>query len=69
MTTFPKLAKAKADETVVFAWAVFANRRARDKADAAIMKDPRLAKICPAGAKLFDCSRMAYGGFKVIVSM
>jgi uncharacterized protein YbaA (DUF1428 family) len=33
------------------------------------MADPRLAQICPATANIFDCKRMAFGGFKSIVSL
>jgi uncharacterized protein YbaA (DUF1428 family) len=66
---FPKLAKAKEDEIVIFAWAVFNSRRDRDKANAAIMKDERIAAMCDESKKVVDCKRMAYGGFKVIVQV
>jgi uncharacterized protein YbaA (DUF1428 family) len=41
---FPKLAKAKPGETIVFAWIVYKSRAHRDKVNAKVMKDPRLAK-------------------------
>ena len=64
---FPKLAKAKEGEIVIFAWAVFKSRAHRDKANAAIMKDPTMAGMCDAAKAIVNCKRMAYGGFKVIV--
>ncbi|AHF93894.1 hypothetical protein OpiT1DRAFT_05712 [Opitutaceae bacterium TAV1] len=64
---FPRLAKTRADETVVFSWITFKSRAHRDRVNARVMKDPRLK--CPdPKAMPFDCKRMAYGGFKVIVS-
>ena len=59
---------ATEDETVIFAWAVFADREARDAANSKIMADERLTALCPANAQIFDCKRMAFGGFKAIVS-
>lgn len=67
MLSFPKLAKAKEGEIVVFSWAMFKSRKDRDKANKAIMADPRMAGMCEETKGLFDCKRMAYGGFKVIV--
>lgn len=67
MTPFPKLVKARANEVVLFSWAVFKSRRERDRANKAIMGDPRMAKMAEESKDIFDCSRMAYGGFKVIV--
>lgn len=67
MMPFPKIAKAKPDEVVVFSWAVFKSRKDRDRANKAIMADPRIAKMMDPSKMLFDCKRMAYGGFKVIV--
>ncbi len=31
------------------------------------MKDPRLAAMCDPTAMPFDCKRMVYGGFKIMV--
>ena len=42
---FPRLVKAKPDETVVFAWIVFKSRAHRDRVNAKVMKDPRLANM------------------------
>ena len=67
MVSFPQLAHCAEDETVVFAWAVFASREARDAANAGIMADPRMTAIMESSGQNIDCKRMAYGGFKVIV--
>jgi len=67
MTSFPNLAKSKPSETVVFAWIVYKSRAHRDKVNAKVMKDPRIAKMMEGMAMPFDVKRMAYGGFKIIV--
>jgi uncharacterized protein YbaA (DUF1428 family) len=66
---FSKIIKTKPGETVVFSWIVFKSRAHRDKVNAKVMNDPRLAKMMDASAMPFDCKRMAYGGFKVIVAV
>jgi uncharacterized protein YbaA (DUF1428 family) len=63
---FPKLAKLKSSETVVFAYIVFKSRAHRDRVNAKVMKDPRIANMSPEKMP-FDVKRMVYGGFKVIV--
>lgn len=65
---FPKLAKTKPDETVVFSWIVYKNKAQRDRINAKIMKDPRFEKMMEGMEPPFDCKRMAYGGFKIAVS-
>ena len=69
MIAFPKLAKAKPGEVVIFSWAVFKSRRDRDRANAAIMKDARIARMGAEAKRVVDCSRMAYGGFKILVEI
>lgn len=64
---FPKLIKPKAGETVIFAWIVFKSRAHRDRVNANVMKDPRLAGMDMASMP-FDPKRMTYGGFTVLVS-
>ena len=64
---FPRLAKPKPGETVVFAWIVFKSRAHRDRVNAKVMKDPRLANMGDEKSMPFDCKRMAYGGFKMLV--
>ena len=66
---FSKLAKCKPGETVVFAWIVYKSRAHRDKVNAKVMKDPRLAKMMDGVAMPFDTKRMAYGGFKTLVDL
>ena len=63
---FPHLINSTPDETVLLAWIVFKSRAHRDEVNAKVMKDPRLAKI-DSHAMPFDCKRMAYGGFEVLV--
>ena len=66
---FPRLAKIKAGETVVFSWIVFKSREHRNRVNAKVIKDPRLAAICDPKSTPFDVKRMAYGGFKMMVSV
>jgi uncharacterized protein YbaA (DUF1428 family) len=67
MLPFPKLTKAKAEEVVIFAYAVYPSKKLRDTANEKIMNDPRMAAMCEESGGLFDCKRMAYGGFKTLV--
>src|SRR5215217_519405 len=64
---FPKALKAKAGETIVFAYVVYKSRAHRDKVNARVMKDPRLAEMMGDAPMPFDAKRMLFGGFKVIV--
>src|SRR5262245_35838757 len=64
---FPRQIKAKPGETVVFAWIVFKSRAHRDCVNAKVMKDPRISNMCDPKEMPFDCKRMVYGGFKVLV--
>ena len=66
---FPKCAKVKRGETVVFAWIVYKSRAHRDKVNAKVMKDPRLAASMDAKKMPFDMKRMVYGGFEVLVDL
>jgi uncharacterized protein YbaA (DUF1428 family) len=65
LVPFPRTVKLKPGETVVFAYVVFKSRAHRDRVNAKVMKDPRL--VCDPKDMPFDCKRMVYGGFKVIV--
>jgi uncharacterized protein YbaA (DUF1428 family) len=67
-TPFPRIAKAKPGETVVFSWIVYRSKAHRDKVNAKVMADPRLAKMMKEEPP-FDVKRMAYGGFKGIVEL
>jgi uncharacterized protein YbaA (DUF1428 family) len=64
---FPRMIKLKPGETVVFSWIRFKSRAHRDRVNAKVMKDPRLASMMDAKALPFDGKRMLYGGFKVLV--
>lgn len=66
MVPFPKLAKTKAGETVVFSFIVYKSRAHRDKVIAKVMKDPRITGMDMKNMP-FDMKRMAYGGFSVVV--
>lgn len=68
-TSFPQSVKLKPDETVVFAYIVYASRAQRDKVNAKVMADPRLADMMDPKAMPFDGKRMFWGGFKPIVSL
>lgn len=65
---FPKLVKPKKGETIVFSWIVYKSRSHRDKVNAKVMSDPRLAKMCDPKKLPFDCKRMTCGGFKTLIS-
>ena len=64
---FSRNMKTKPGETVVFAYVVFKSRAHRDRVNAKVMKDPRLAATMENGEMPFDMKRMVYGGFKVLV--
>jgi uncharacterized protein YbaA (DUF1428 family) len=64
---FPRLTKLKKGETVVFSYIVYSSRAHRDRVNARVMKDPRLASMMEGKSMPFDVRRMAYGGFKVFV--
>jgi uncharacterized protein YbaA (DUF1428 family) len=66
--SFSRVAKAKPGETVFFSYIVYKSRAHRDRVNAKVMTDPRLAKMMKSQAMPFDVKRMAYGGFKVLVS-
>jgi uncharacterized protein YbaA (DUF1428 family) len=63
---FTRGVKARPGETVVFAWVVYKSRAHRDRVNAKVMKDPRIAKMDPKSMP-FDVKRMVYGGFRVLV--
>jgi uncharacterized protein YbaA (DUF1428 family) len=64
---FPRGIGSKAGEVVVFSFIVYKSKAHRDKVNAAVMKDPRIAALCDPKKMPFDCKRMLYGGFKVVV--
>jgi len=68
MLPFPRVAKTRPGETVVFSWIAYRSRAHRDKVNAKVMKDPRILKMMTSTKLPFDGKRMAYGGFDVIVA-
>ena len=69
LTSFPQGVKLKSNEVVVFSWIIYKSRAQRDRINAKVMKDPRLASMMDGKNMPFDGQRMVYGGFKVFVSL
>jgi len=69
LTSFPQSVKLKKNETVVFSFIVYKSRKDRDRINALVMKDPRLAKMMNPKSMPFDGKRMFWGGFKSIVEL
>lgn len=67
LTSFPQAVQLKDDEVAVFAWIVYASRAERDRINALVMKDPRIA--CEPENMPFDAMRMFWGGFNGLVEM
>ena len=67
-TSFPQSVKLKPGETVVFAYISYKSRAHRDRVNANVMKDPRLANMDAKHAP-FDAKRMFWGGFKTLVEL
>jgi len=65
---FPAMAKAKSDETVWFSFIIFKSKQHRDEVNAKVYtemgEDPAKYEGVPMP---FEVSRMAYGGFEVVV--
>lgn len=64
---FPRTVRCRRGETVVFSWILFRSRAHRDRVNARVMQDPRIAAMCGPGEVPFDMKRMCYGGFEVLV--
>lgn len=69
VTSFPKLAKTRGGETVVFSFIVYKSRAHRDAVNRKVMKDPVLLSLCDPKKSPFDFKRLAYGGFKALVDL
>lgn len=63
---FTRIVRTKPGETVMFSWITYKSRAHRDRVNAKVMSDPRMAEMgtCP-----FDAKRMVCGGFKVLVDV
>ena len=64
VTSFPLAVKLEEGETVVFSWAVWPSKAARDAGMAKVLADPRMR---PTGEEPFSMQRMIFGGFEAIV--
>jgi uncharacterized protein YbaA (DUF1428 family) len=69
LTSFPQAVKLKPGETVFFSYIVFRNKAARNRVNAKVMKDKRLASMMDPKAMPFDMRRMFWGGFKTVVKL
>ena len=69
VTSFPRSVKLKPSETVVFSFITYKSRKDRDRVNAKVMKDPRIASMMNLKSMPFDGKRMIYGGFKARVEM
>ena len=67
--SFTQAIKLKPGETVLFSWIVFKSRAHRDRVNARVEKDPRMAKMMEGVPMPFELKRMVYGGFKVLVDV
>ncbi len=67
MVSFPHIANCAPDETVIFAWIVYASREQRDEVNAKVFADPRLQDMMDPKDPVIDCARISYGGFRIIV--
>jgi uncharacterized protein YbaA (DUF1428 family) len=68
-TSFPRSVQLEPGETVFFSYIVFRSRADRDRINAKVMKDPRLAASMDPKNMPFDAKRMFWGGFKVLVDL
>ncbi len=68
-TSFPRSVKLKGGETVFFSYIVYKTKADRDRINAKVMKDPRLADMMDPKSLPFDAKRMFFGGFKIFVEV
>ena len=68
-TSFPRSVKLKPAETVMFSWITYKSRADRDRINAKVMKDKRLASMMDMKNMPFDGKRMIYGGYKLLVDV
>ena len=69
VTSFPQSVKLKTGEVVAIGWIVYKSRAQRDRVNAKVMKDPRLASMMNPKTMPFDGKRMFWGGFKVMFEL
>lgn len=66
LVSFPKAVQAGPDEVVLFSWILYRSRARRQRVNAQVLADPRIASMGPDRMP-FQPSRMLHGGFKPIV--
>lgn len=67
--TFGKMTKLKEDETVIFAYITYPSKASRNKINKLVMKDPEMNDPKYENMPMpFDMKRIAFAGFKVLVS-
>jgi uncharacterized protein YbaA (DUF1428 family) len=66
-TSFPRSVKLKPGETVIFSWITYKSRAQRDRVNAKVMADKRLAGMMDIKSLPFDAKRMIFGGFESLV--
>jgi uncharacterized protein YbaA (DUF1428 family) len=66
-TSFPRSVKLKPGETVIFSLITYKSRAQRDRVNAKVMADKRLAGMMDTKSLPFDAKRMIYGGFESLV--
>ena len=47
---------------------MYKSRAQRDRVNAKVMKDPRLAEMMDPKSMPFDGKRLIYGGFKILIT-
>lgn len=71
--SFVEAAGLKENELVIFGWALFPSKDIRDDANKKVPQDPRMSKLVgplmQPERKIFDASRMLYGGFKFLTGI
>jgi uncharacterized protein YbaA (DUF1428 family) len=69
VTSFPQAVKLKPGETVFFSYIVFRNKVERNRINAKVMKDKRIANMMDPKELPFDARRMFWGGFRTVVDL
>jgi uncharacterized protein YbaA (DUF1428 family) len=68
-TSFPQSVKLEPGEVVWFSWILYRSRAHRERVNAKVMKDPRMAKLMGPDSMPFDGKRMIFGGFEARVDL
>lgn len=66
---FPKLTKVKATEVVFFSFITFKTKAHRNAVNNKALKDPRMEPFMDPNKMPFDCNKLSYGGFKVMLDL